>query len=1089
MRHSIAARFGLIVFLGCALLGGVLGGASVWQSYQNARSAAEASLVAAATARTDAIQAYLERIESELRAVSNSARPAVFVRRLEEAWAMMGDDAAQSLRSTFIDTNPYPTGARANYFDPEDGEQYSRLHSGGDHRFYYGLIQEWGFYDAFYIGLDGDILYTVIKEDDFATNLVEGRYADTGLGRAAREALAAPRGIVVFEDFSPYAPSANRAASFFAVPVDDNEGRRIGVLAVQVSIDGLSRVVNSRTGLGETDEAYAVGPDGLFRSVVESEAGFGVLDRALDDETTNIMFRDRVGVIDMTDTRGRSVIAGYAVVEFKDVRWAVVVTETPQIAYAAARQLAVQQAILAVVLTAAIGVLAMFAAVIAARPLQAIAASTRSLARGNLGTDVPHQDESTEIGDLARAIEQLKNDSIIKLDLEKTKAESEARHAIEADRAKSAFIANVSHEIRTPLNGVVATIGLLELSRLSPDQRSLLGTLRLSAKTLNGLINDILDSSKIEAGQMHLEPKLCNPAELCENVAALHGPNARERGVEVLVWTDPSLPEVMELDAGRVEQIIGNLLSNAIKFTQGVSDRTPRIILHAYGSRNGDEPRVLIDVADNGRGISEDGLKTLFDRFKQVERDDWKVKGGAGLGLAISQQLANLMGGEITVKSQQDRGSTFSLNLSAHDCVIPDLPSDRLRGLEVILTCRDHAQSVFMREILRNAGADVAIARDLSTLQNRLNDVAQPETTVVVVDDDWQDRDHCEAMLSQLGGLYMRGTQMVITRFHYSETECAVEIPNTHVLRNFPFSGRALVSAVAALAGRGDETGTGGPVQVAAVEPVEPPTLEQAEAEGRLILLVEDNAINRVLMARQLAVLGYAVRTAGDGKAAMELFDQHEFGLVMTDLHMPRMGGLALAGAIRHHPDAARRNVPVLIVTAAVLKNQYESFAAAGVNGHLIKPLELPAMQAALARWMPEPRSRPASGNGHAADGSAPPSTEVGENGIDSGKLQSLIGDDPEIRAELIREFVATTTEQLERLSSAIEEQNAGERAAIAHRLASSSQAFGAVELAELIACVEMHPPDPAGESLPALMREIETVFERVKSYYLAETV
>ena len=301
------------------------------------------------------------------------------------------------------------------------------------------------------------------------------------------------------------------------------------------------------------------------------------------------------------------------------------------------------------------------------------------------------------------------NESLEQRVAERTAELEAARDAAEdASRTKSAFLANMSHELRTPMNGVIGTASLLALTELSEDQRSLVGTIDASATDLLGLLNEILDLSKIEAGKLSLEVHPFDLVACARGVVTLLGAKADEGGLRLHLDVDPSLTAFRIGDETRTRQVLLNLIGNAIKFTQE-GQVTLRV--------DGDEDQVRLQVIDTGVGIPADRLERVFDDFEQADSSTTRRFGGTGLGLAISRRLVNEMGGELGVVSTLDVGSTFSaqLPLPATEPVMPvarpNIGERSLRPGALVLLAEDNLvnQKVAQR-MLERAGCVVAVA-------------------------------------------------------------------------------------------------------------------------------------------------------------------------------------------------------------------------------------------------------------------------------------------------------------------------------------------------------------------------------------------
>ena len=509
-----------------------------------------------------------------------------------------------------------------------------------------------------------------------------------------------------------------------------------------------------------------------------------------------------------------------------------------------------------------------------------------------------------------------------------------------ANRAKSDFLATISHEIRTPMNGVIGMAEQLVYSRLDHEQMQMVNTIRGSAQSLLGIIDDILDFSKIEAGRLDLEvePLLLTPLVdgLCDALA----PWAADKQVSLRVFISPGLPEQVLGDAVRLRQLLNNLVGNAIKFSAGRADRAGRVSLRVTL----DDGQLRFAIADNGIGMDAATMAKLFTPFTQGESSTSRRFGGTGLGLVICQRLVAMMGGRIELASEPGAGSTFTvwlplrataeqpaaapLDLAGLDCIVvddPDLPTEDLRSwLEQAGACTHRSTS---------PAAAAQAARGL-----------RPPTVVIR-----QAPPPGGALPVDLGDADLR--QVLIGHGR----RLGASLVAAHVARLDLRRRQTFVQAVALVAGRATaqlDRDRDGPVLEGLR--VSTPTPDEARAAGRLILVAEDDEVNRLVIAGQLALLGYAAHVAPTGTDALLRWREGGYAILLTDMHMPEMDGYALAEAIRQEELAQRRTrIPILALTANALRGESARAQRAGMDGYLTKPLPLSVLKDALAQWLP----------------------------------------------------------------------------------------------------------------------------------------
>lgn len=499
--------------------------------------------------------------------------------------------------------------------------------------------------------------------------------------------------------------------------------------------------------------------------------------------------------------------------------------------------------------------------------------------------------------------------------------------AQEANQAKSRFLANMSHEIRTPLNGMLGSLSLLKSQSLNIEQMKLVELAHQSGDALLDLVNDILDLSKIEAGELELEPQYFNLQDLLEDAASLMRLKAEEKKL-TFIAPETLLPEAMVYgDRLRLRQVILNLLGNAIKFTPtGGSVRlmAKRTVLDDAAAT------YRLSIQDTGIGISDSLQQRLFQRFRQADASTTRRYGGTGLGLAISKELIEAMEGQIGVESQLGVGSTFWVELT-----LPIQEQTNNEAQEVL-------EPVVMAYLLSQHEDDIAYVR--AVLQSRgiqvthLQSVAQlpdfDESMLVVVDD----RIFVDANRSELAP-YQSQMLVLLEQGRSLDQSQGSYIPSVYK----PVHRRALFSSIEAMLQQEN---------VALVEN-DSTVLESAVADAR-VLLVEDNLTNQIVAKGMLGLFGVTVDIAENGEEAVSACQTNAYDLIFMDCQMPVMDGYEATRAIRKMAEGAAtsNDVAIVALSANAMKGDDLLCFEAGMDDHIAKPISKERLSEVIERWL-----------------------------------------------------------------------------------------------------------------------------------------
>ena len=484
--------------------------------------------------------------------------------------------------------------------------------------------------------------------------------------------------------------------------------------------------------------------------------------------------------------------------------------------------------------------------------------------------------------------------------------------ALNMAQARSAFLANMSHEIRTPLNGLLGMLALALDGPLSAEQRQQLGIAHDSGKVLVELLNDILDLSKFEAGQLELEKIPFDPGALAEETASLLSQNAAS-AVELTCLIDPTLPAQVLGDPTRVRQIVSNLLSNALKFT-----RFGRVDLTVACSANG----ISIRVRDTGIGIAADAQARIFQPFAQAEVGITREYGGTGLGLALTRRLCEAMLGKLSVQSKEGFGSEFcaELPLPTH---APASSQPELEGRIVALTPASSGLQQMLSQWLPTWGLSY---QRLDTDASLLGVQAD-----LLISD-------CPECLLGIRPAISTPVLLVTAYGNFLPPEQTQRLmPLLQIARPLARNGLLQVLRHILLSDHNDLHNS--------------PQMQPERASTARVLLVEDNPVNQMVAKGMLVKLGYQVRLAAHGAEALEILEQETIDLILMDCNMPVMDGYEASRRIRHNGRLLQ--LPIIALTANALSDERERCRAAGMNDYLAKPFRREELAAMLDAWLP----------------------------------------------------------------------------------------------------------------------------------------
>ena len=516
-----------------------------------------------------------------------------------------------------------------------------------------------------------------------------------------------------------------------------------------------------------------------------------------------------------------------------------------------------------------------------------------------------------------------------------------------ASKAKSEFMANMSHELRTPMNGIIGFTDLVLTTELQKSQRDYLDNVKKSAYGLLNIINDILDFSKIEAGKLLIDNTVFRLDELVEETIDILTVKAFEKNLEMICQIDPELPSQFSGDPVRIRQILVNLLGNAIKFTQ--EGEIFVSVVKAGGVYLKDEESYLdleIAVKDTGIGISREKLKKIFESFTQADSSTTRKYGGTGLGLTISKSLADLMKGDLTVTSDVSQGSTFKLHLSLK--VIndkPQLSKDHTPPLKNVLIVDDnHTNRVMMADVFNyfNINCEVSAGgtEALEVLDRMASQQIKPD---LIITDNYMPGMNGIQLAREVRHRYKYDNPVILmlSSMEKGLYQHEADKAGIHNMLTKPVKLHELYALMSTFFSSGKQN--------LRIKP-KVPSIEKI-ADAASIMVVEDDAINMMLISEVLTRMGFEVIKARNGKQAIEILSDHEPVLIFMDVNMPEMDGFATTRNIRKM-EGYYATLPIIALTADAMLGDKEKCLAAGMTDYISKPFRLDEIEAVLKNHM-----------------------------------------------------------------------------------------------------------------------------------------
>ncbi|SDE75202.1 methyl-accepting chemotaxis protein [Rhodospira trueperi] len=674
---------------------------------------AEEKLIAVREAREAALAVYFKHLRDDLHVVARNPLVSTALvdftttyDRIEDQAA--GGDVVTQLQEAYIHGNPNPVGKKDELLSGADGTEYDDAHA-IYHEWFRDLQRTRGYYDVFLISPGGVVVYTVFKELDFATSLVDGEWADTGLSRVYRRVAADPRpDVLAFVDLEPYAPSHDAPAGFIATGVFDSEGAFLGVLAFQLPIDQINVIMQIEAGLGRTGETYLVGEDMLERSDSRFSEESTILVQTVDTETARAALSGEQGVARVTNYHGEPVISAYGFVDFEGVRWGVLAEAQVAEVLAPVRDLQLFMSVAGLVIVAVVSVIGVLFSHTITRPLAAMTGAMGRLAEADLTVEIPATERRDELGDMSHAMEIFKAHF---RDLEEMKA-TQDRERREAEAARRRSLLEMADRFESEVSGVVSAVSSAA-SRMEKSARSLADT----AERTSQRATDVADTADQTSNNVQTVATATEELAASVHEIAHQVEQAKSTAAGAVVEAGQTTDVVRALDHA------ANRIGEVISLINDIASQTNLLALNATieAARAGDAGKGFAVVANEVKALAGQTARAT----EEIGRHIGDVQSNTQQAVTAIERFADTVGriGEIstTVAAAVEEQNAAIGEVSRNTAEAASGTQEVSHSIAGVTDAAKEAGGA-ARQVLTAAGELSQRAADLSTAVNRFLD-------------------------------------------------------------------------------------------------------------------------------------------------------------------------------------------------------------------------------------------------------------------------------------------------------------------------------------------------------------------------------